>query len=86
MWRDFLGAVEGGRRPALTLTDVFADFAYMDAAYRSRASSAQNARHPAVVKPPRPPTFAEMSESCRFEVLKVHAFVAILTTNSIIIR
>jgi predicted dehydrogenase len=38
MWRDFLAGIEDGRRPALALTDVFADFAYLDAAYRSRAS------------------------------------------------
>ena len=38
MWRDFLACIEDGRRPELTLEQVFADFAYMDAAYRSRTS------------------------------------------------
>ncbi|HEY7374937.1 MAG TPA: Gfo/Idh/MocA family oxidoreductase [Polyangia bacterium] len=38
MWRDFLAAVEDGRPPELTLDHIFADFAYMDAAYRSLAS------------------------------------------------
>ncbi|HVT07108.1 MAG TPA: Gfo/Idh/MocA family oxidoreductase [Polyangia bacterium] len=38
MWADFLAAAETGRPPALALEDIFADFAYMDAAYRSKAS------------------------------------------------
>ncbi|HWA97469.1 MAG TPA: hypothetical protein VG713_03215, partial [Pirellulales bacterium] len=38
MWIDFLAAAETGRPPELTLDDVFADFAYLDAAYRSKAS------------------------------------------------
>jgi predicted dehydrogenase len=38
MWADFLAAAETGRPPQLTLEDVFADFAYLDAAYRSKAS------------------------------------------------
>jgi predicted dehydrogenase len=38
MWRDFLACVETGQRPELTLEQVFADFAYMDAAYRSLRS------------------------------------------------
>ena len=38
MWIDFLAAAETGRPPALALEDIFADFAYMDAAYRSKAS------------------------------------------------
>ncbi len=38
MWADFLAAAETGRAPELTLEDVFADFAYLDAAYRSKAS------------------------------------------------
>ncbi|HEX2657467.1 MAG TPA: Gfo/Idh/MocA family oxidoreductase, partial [Polyangia bacterium] len=48
MWRHFLGCVESGSPPALSLEHVFADFAYMDAAYRSAQS-----RTPAV--PRRPP-------------------------------
>jgi predicted dehydrogenase len=35
MWRDFLRSVDGGQPPELTLEHIFADFAYMDAAYRS---------------------------------------------------
>jgi predicted dehydrogenase len=38
MWTDFLGAAETGRPPELTLEQLFADFAYLDAAYRSKAS------------------------------------------------
>jgi len=38
MWRDFLAAAESGRAPELTLEQTFADFAYLDAAYRSKAS------------------------------------------------
>jgi len=38
MWRDLLACVENGQRPELTLEEVFADFAYMDAAYRSLKS------------------------------------------------
>ena len=38
MWRDFLGAIDDGRAPDLTLDHIFADFAYMDAAYRSLKS------------------------------------------------
>jgi predicted dehydrogenase len=38
MWRDFLGAVEDGRPTELSLAHIFADFAYMDAAYRSLSS------------------------------------------------
>jgi predicted dehydrogenase len=38
MWRDFLAAIDDGRPPDLTLEHIFADFAYMDAAYRSIAS------------------------------------------------
>ena len=38
MWRDFLACIENGQRPELTLEQVFADFAYMDAAYRSLTS------------------------------------------------
>ena len=38
MWADFLAAAETGRAPELTLDDIFADFAYLDAAYRSKAS------------------------------------------------
>jgi predicted dehydrogenase len=39
MWRDFLACIDGsGQRPELTLEQVFADFAYMDAAYRSLGS------------------------------------------------
>lgn len=38
MWHDLLAAVDDGKAPELTLEHIFADFAYMDAAYRSRAS------------------------------------------------
>ena len=38
MWRDLLACIENGQRPELTLEEVFADFAYMDAAYRSLKS------------------------------------------------
>ena len=38
MWADFLAAAETGRTPELTLAQTFADFAYLDAAYRSKAS------------------------------------------------
>jgi len=38
MWIDFLGAIEGGRPTELTLEQLFADFAYLDAAYRSKAT------------------------------------------------
>jgi predicted dehydrogenase len=38
MWSDFLGAIESGRPTELTLEQLFADFAYLDAAYRSKAS------------------------------------------------
>jgi predicted dehydrogenase len=51
MWRHFLGCVASGSPPALSLEHVFADFAYMDAAYRSAKS-----RGPVV--PRRPPVAA----------------------------
>lgn len=38
MWRHFIDCVEQGKQPALTLEDIFFDFAYLDAAYRSLAS------------------------------------------------
>jgi predicted dehydrogenase len=38
MWGHFLECADTGRRPELSLEHVFADFAYLDAAYRSRAS------------------------------------------------
>lgn len=38
MWADFLEAIDGQRAPALSLEQVFADFAYLDAAYRSKRS------------------------------------------------
>ena len=38
MWHDFLAAIDDGKAPELTLEHIFADFAYMDATYRSRAS------------------------------------------------
>jgi predicted dehydrogenase len=38
MWSDFLGAIESSRPTELTLEQLFADFAYLDAAYRSKAS------------------------------------------------
>jgi predicted dehydrogenase len=48
MWRHFLGCVESGAPPSLSLEHAFADFAYLDAAYRS-------ARSGAPVAPRRPP-------------------------------
>jgi predicted dehydrogenase len=50
MWRDFLGAIDDGRAPDLTLEHIFADFAYMDAAYRSAASH----RPESPIRSPRP--------------------------------
>jgi predicted dehydrogenase len=38
MWIHFLACVTEGRPPEFTLRQVFADFAYLDAAYRSRSS------------------------------------------------
>ena len=35
MWHDFLAAIDDGKPTELTLDHIFADFAYMDAAYRS---------------------------------------------------
>ena len=49
MWTDFLRASESGRPPELTLEQVFADFAYLDAAYRSKTSG-----RPETPKPPPP--------------------------------
>jgi predicted dehydrogenase len=49
MWRAFLASVAESRPPALTLEHVFADFAYMDAAYRSRNTG----RAEIPVRPPR---------------------------------
>lgn len=38
MWRHFIRCVEEGRKPDLSLQDIFLDFAYLDAAYRSAQS------------------------------------------------
>lgn len=38
MWADFIECLEQGRQPELTLEHILLDFAYMDAAYRSRHS------------------------------------------------
>ena len=38
MWSDFLGPSRAAARTELTLEQLFADFAYLDAAYRSKAS------------------------------------------------
>lgn len=38
MWRHFIDCIENEKKPALTLEDIFLDFAYLDAAYRSLAS------------------------------------------------
>ena len=38
MWAHFLDCIEHERAPELSLAHVFADFAYLDAAYRARAS------------------------------------------------
>jgi predicted dehydrogenase len=51
MWTDFLSAAETGRSPALTLEDIFSDFAYLDAASRSKASGRAEV-------PKRPPSAA----------------------------
>jgi len=50
MWRDLLACIENGQQPELTLEQVFADFAYMDAAYRSLKSG----RPEVPVRPPTP--------------------------------
>ena len=50
MWRHFLSCVDALRPPDLTLEHVFADFAYLDAAYRS----ARTRRPEAPSRPPRP--------------------------------
>jgi predicted dehydrogenase len=52
MWRDFLACIENKQRPELTLEQVFGDFAYMDAAYRSLKSG----RPETPVRPVMPPT------------------------------
>jgi len=49
MWRHFLACVESGERPSLSLEHLFADFAYLDAAYRSARGAG------AAVVPRRPP-------------------------------
>ena len=38
MWKDFVAVLEGEKKPTLSLKDIFLDFAYMDAAYRSAQS------------------------------------------------
>ena len=50
MWRDLLACIESGQQPELTPEQVFADFAYMDAAYRSLKSG----RPEVPVRPPTP--------------------------------
>ena len=49
MWRHFLACVESGTPPSLSLEHLFADFAYLDAAYRSARGTG------AAVRPRRPP-------------------------------
>ena len=49
MWRHFLSCVEAGTPPSLSLEHLFADFAYLDAAYRSARGGG------ATVIPRRPP-------------------------------
>jgi len=49
MWRHFLACVESGAPPSLSLEHLFADFAYLDAAYRSARGAG------AAVIPRRPP-------------------------------
>jgi predicted dehydrogenase len=56
MWADFLAAAETGRPPELTLAASFADFAYLDAAYRSKASGKPEA-------PRRPPDVPAQSRA-----------------------
>lgn len=56
MWRHFLGCVESGAPPSLSLEHAFADFAYLDAAYRS-------ARTGAPAAPRRPPSSATTSNA-----------------------
>lgn len=38
MWRHFIDCIENQRRPDLSLKDIYLDFAYADAAYRSSVS------------------------------------------------
>lgn len=38
MWRDFIDSLERGKKPSLTLEEIFLDFSYLDAAVRSLAS------------------------------------------------
>ncbi len=35
MWRHYIACAENGKKPDLSLNDIYLDFAYMDAAYRS---------------------------------------------------
>ncbi|MEA2700743.1 MAG: hypothetical protein QOI66_5014 [Myxococcales bacterium] len=48
MWRHFLDRIDGAAAPVLSLQHIFADFAYLDAAYRARQSRT-------TVVPVRPP-------------------------------
>jgi predicted dehydrogenase len=43
MWRNYLSCLENGEKPELSLTDIYNDFAYMDAAYRSMRSKKEEA-------------------------------------------
>jgi hypothetical protein len=52
MWSHFLACVESGARPSLSLEHLFADFAYLDAAYRSARGAGT------AVVPRRPPESA----------------------------
>ncbi len=54
MWRHFLACVREGRSTDFTLRQVFADFAYMDAAYRSRKSLRPETPRPVPGEAPRP--------------------------------
>jgi predicted dehydrogenase len=38
MWRSYLSCLENGEKPELSLANIYHDFAYMDAAYRSMRS------------------------------------------------
>ena len=57
MWRSFLDSVETGAPPALSLELAFADFAYLDAAYRSARGGG------AAVVPRRPPALGPVPAS-----------------------
>lgn len=48
MWRNLLNAIATGTQPALSLQTIYQDFAFMDAAYRSKTSGRPERLLPAV--------------------------------------